>query len=179
MTSIDDKLQTVQDNVLDFLRVSVEPLFTEYIAIPLFFEWTFNSKQLSTLRAPCVFLLLVRQLIKQNIKVNKPYSNLLVVAALLAYVSVDARSDLTTAIIYSFAYSPAIALTTSTINATYSFNGAVAFHALYILVRNNLHLDTKQLVKLQITRHKTFYERRTDIEAMSVSLIHKFFDLAD
>jgi len=184
MTSVDDKIQNVQDNILSFLNVSVEPLFTEYVAIPLFFEWTFNSKQLPTLRAISTFLLLVRQLIKQNIKINKPYNTLLLVAALLAYVSSN-TNDLATAFIYALAYSPnineslALALTTTAAAALYSFNTATAFHIIYILIRNNLSFDTTQIVKLQIMPHKTLSERRANIDAMAVTLIHNCCDLAE
>jgi hypothetical protein len=184
MTSIDDKFQDAQDQLIGFLQVNVEPLFTEYIAIPLFFEWTFNSQQAITLRALSIFLLLVRHLIKQKIKINKSYTTLLVVAALLAYAAVSGNSMAPT-FIYAMTYSQDVndgaflALTTSAVATSYSFNEAIAFHTIYILIRNNLRFDITQLVKLQITPHKTFAERYVDIQRMIVSLIHNCCDLAE
>jgi hypothetical protein len=184
MTSLDDKFQNAQDQIIGFLQVNVEPLITEYIAIPLFFEWTFNSQQATTLRALSIFLLLVRQLIKQKIKINKSYSNLIAVAALLAYAALSGNSMAPT-FIYAMTYSQDVnesaflALTTSAVATAYSLNESVAYHIIYILIRNNLRFDITQLVKLQIKPHKTFADRYADIQSMIVSLIHNCCDLAE
>ena len=184
MSSLDDKFQNAQDKVVSFFQVQVEPLFTEYIAIPLFFEWTFNTQETPTLRALSTFLIIVRHMIKQNIKINKPYTHLLGVAALLAYVTAS-NNNLVPTFIYALTYSQNInegaflGLSTAVLSNVYSFNIATAFHIMYILIRNNLQFDITQLVKLQIKPHKTFSDRCADINAMAVSLIHNCCDLAE
>ena len=191
MTSLDDKIQNIQDKITNYALENVEPLLTEYILIPLFFEWTFNSSHQSLIKALSIFVVLVRQIINMKIKINQPYIHLMFAASLLAYATmklqVASGSRLFSIMMYTLCYGQnlnegaLLAITTalvSTSDATV-FNDAAVLHIIYILARNNLRLDTNTLIKIKINTHKTLSERYANSRTMIVSLIHNCFDLTD
>ena len=195
MTSVDDKIQNIQDKITNYALKNVEPLLTEYILIPLFFEWTFNSSHQSIIKALSIFAVLVRQIINFKIKINQPYIHLMFAASLLAYATmklqVASGSSFISIMMYAICYGQnlnegaLLAITTASIRAMSPFNDlilfndAAVFHIIYILARNNLRLDTNRLIKIQINTHKTLSERYTNSNTMLVTLIHNCFDLTD
>jgi len=165
MASLDDRVQEAQDKVINFY-VDNEPQISEYITVPLFHTYIFLGTDAKLIRAICIFILIMRQILIKGILPERPFINFFLIAPLFAYAATI--DTFIAPLIYALTYSPNlyegafVAANSTFLNSYYSFESAYLFHILYIALRNHIVVEflpanKTHLLTINIKTHENIY----------------------
>lgn len=149
MESADARIERIQNKIIYFF-IANEQYFNEYMTIPFFYTWLFNSNCCHLFRSFILSLVIFRSLFQ---KTNQQKLNFEVIFFILfPYLAYSAFSDIyKSALFYTLFYSQNfyeslfLSISTTYLSQKNAMLDAYLFHIGYIILRNNVKLQVKPI----------------------------------
>lgn len=155
MASLDDQIETVQNNIIQFL-IERENYITEYVTLPLFYEYIFHNTTDNTFRSILISAFMAHKIVKMVNSEELQLNKITLFAPFVAYVALTdtITSMLFYAIFFNNLYEGIfLSLSTGLLYYRYqSFLCAYFFHALYKLCKNTIFISRNKMRNQYSTR---------------------------
>jgi len=149
MASIDARIELMQNKIIHFF-IANEQYFNEYMTIPFFYTWLFNSNCCHAFRSFILSLLIFRSLFQKANQQKLKFEAIFFI--LFPYLAYSAFSDIyKTVIFYTLFYSQNfyesffLSIITTYLSQNNTMQDAYLFHIGYIILRNNVKLQLKSI----------------------------------
>jgi len=149
MASVDAQIENIQNKIIYFF-IANEQYFNEYMTIPFFYTWLFNSNCCKLFRSFILSILIFRNLFQKANQQKLKFETIFFI--LFPYLAYSVFSDIyKSALFYTLFYSQNfyeslfLSIITTYLSQNNTIQDAYLFHIGYIILRNNVKLQIKSI----------------------------------